>query len=411
MSGNRNLYILLGIIIIAAAAILAVVSNRKTRYDWAETFDNQGVEPYDLSLFRKVMEATADKESFTAISDLKSDTGLVHKSGTALIYVDSRAFFDSADVEILLSFTAKGNTLFISSTNSHKLITKLLKDCISKELPLVKSTKAKRIYPKVTSADTNAVIFYNEIEDVMRYPWTWYDISNCKTEGLKELGSFRAIDKWYTNALSIEYGLGSIILHSTPLMFTNYHFKNEPVFEHSQAMLATTAGKELIWYDPKALVSQPQNRPLITETPLKFILGNAPLRWAWYTLILLALLFLITGIRRLQRPVPVLAAPPNDTLAYLDVVSRMYRKEGRHKHVVQVQFKLLLHHLRIRYKLPVTNIDKTFFREAALRLKIDEPMIIEFFAELDRARNNSTLTDEDLARVDKKITEFYARCP
>jgi hypothetical protein len=411
VNGNRNLYILVGIIVLAAAVILAVVSTQDARYNWTETFDNQGKEPYDLSLFRQVMEATAGKDSFTVISDLKSDTNLVHKTGTAFIYIDSRAFFDSSNVDMLLSYAANGNTILISAANNHKIITSLLGDCISQDLPLVKRIKAKRVYPSLAETDTNAVIYYNEIDEIQRYPWTWYDLEYCEADSVQEIGNFKAIDRWYTNTITVEHGTGKIILHSTPLMFTNYHMRNEPVYEHAQLLLSQADATELVWYDPKVFISQPQNRPLITESPLKFILGNAPLRWAWYTLILLAMLFLITGVRRLQRPVPVLAAPPNDTLAYLDVVSRMYQKEGRHKHVVQVQYKLMLNHLRIRYKLPVSNIDKSFFREASIRLKIDEPAIIEFFAELDRARNNSTLTDEDLAMIDYKITEFYARCP
>ncbi len=409
---NRNLYIFLGLIILAALGVLLVVLNKEPRYEWAETFQQEKKQPYDLSLFRTVLEASTKETGYEVLTNIASDTAIVHRKGTSMVFVNSLAFLDSAEAETILKYVANGNTLLISATNQHRIINRLLEQCISKDTPFVKKVKAKRIYPTASVSDTGAVVYYNDVDEVKRYPWTYFDLEYCGENGAINVGQFKAIDRWYTNLVLLKHGDGNVFLHGNPLLFTNYHLRNEAVFDHAETLLGHLGSNTpIIYFTPYEGQTSAQNRPLVTDGPFSFVLAHTPLRWAWYTLLSLTLLFLLTSVWRLQRPIPVISPPPNETLAYLDVVSRMYRKDGLHKHLVNVQYKLLLNHLRNRYRLSVSRIDKDFFREASIRLRLDESVIIEFFAELDRARNNSTLTDADLARIDHRITEFYAKCP
>ncbi len=125
----------------------------------------------------------------------------------------------------------------------------------------------------------------------------------------------------------------------------------------------------------------------------------------------LALLYILNSIRRSQRSIPIFQLPENEIANYLDVVSRLYQKEGKHKHIIGIQEKLLLQHLRNKYRLNFTNPDDTLYADAAVRLQMTPGYLKHFFQSLNRAKNNSTLSDEDFRKTIKNLNEFYQKCP
>ena len=125
----------------------------------------------------------------------------------------------------------------------------------------------------------------------------------------------------------------------------------------------------------------------------------------------MTLLFVFNSVRRRQKAIPVFSLPANETANYLDVVSRMYQKEGKHKHILGIQEKLIKRHLQNKYHLNFRLKDPESIEEAAMRLKIPAAYIRQLFTEIDRAKNNSTLTDEEFKNLIDKIKEFYQKCP
>jgi hypothetical protein len=412
MSRKNSVVIWLSLTVLVAAVLYIVLSRTEQRYDWSENFRNNQNEPYDLGLLRKAIEAGKNKDQFVVLTSLKFEgKDLPQGTGALFIYIDYNAWLDSAATEHLLEWAKAGNRVFISAGNDHRIFKRLLEPCHTRDTPVLRTTRAKRIYPTTGPGDTTAVVYYNERDEIKRYPWSWYHTMHCERPKVQTSGSFKAINAEYVNYITVPIGKGSISLHCTPLLFTNYHLMREEVLEHAERVLSLKPAQKVVYFDPRAEVNIPPGRPLLSESPLRFILAHPPLRWAWYTLLALVLLFLLTATRRIQRPVPVMAPPPNETLAYIDVVSRMYQKAGGHKHLVNLQYKLLLKHLRMRYGLPPNADSDTYYREAAVRLQLPEADVRGFFNELDRARNNSALSDQDVAQVYQRIKEFHARCP
>lgn len=414
MNRNRGLYIGIGAVVLIGLLLLAFFSLQEKRYNWTETYDSDGTGPYDLHVFTSVLETYFNDRVFTKIGRLHEDTAFMEARGGNFVYVSGRAFIDSVDADRLIHFAEKGNTVFISASNNHEVLTRAVEGCGTPNSgKWVRTRKAKRIRPYLTyEADTSeAIIHYQVADDLERYPWPYYDIDWCSQESVSEAGSFTAIGQDYINYIAVDVGNGRLLLHSTPLVFANYHFIRPEAMAHAERVLSLLYDGDVYFYDPDFDFTPPPNRPLLTESPLRFILGNEALRWAWYLVLALAFIYVLNTMRRRERSIPVQSRPPNETLKFIDVMTRFYQKEGNHKDIAALQLKLLMSTLRNRYGIAAQDLGGAFQNEVSDKLAIPLQEVSSFFQTLHIASHNSTLSDKELEELDQKITEFYAKCP
>lgn len=406
--------IIFGAIGLIGLLLYALIWSQPKAYNWNETYANEGKQPYDIGILTGLLDGFFSGKELRSITNLKYDTSYVEAEGSNLIYIDGRVYIDSTDADKLMAFAAKGNTVFISASNAHSLLDRICRECgTPPKGKWIDKRKAKRLKPYTTSnprQDTLA-IHYQVADELVRYPWPYFNVDHCDVLHFKKVGGFEAIQNDYTNFLEAKVGEGRVLLHCTPLMFTNYHMIKPGVLNHTEQVLAHLPEGDIYLVDPQFDFPTSPNRPLITESPLRFILGNDALRWAWYLILALSLLYVLSTMRRKQKSMQVITRPENEALKFVDVMSRFFQKEGKHKDVVSLQLKLLLNHLRRRYRIAHHVADETFYREAAVKLNMEQMQVTNFFKDLNRAANNSTLTDKDFIAIDKKITEFYAKCP
>jgi hypothetical protein len=408
---NNRTYLFIGGALLLLIILVWLFSLQPKRYAWNETYAMNKDQPYDLSLFKSVAEASFEK--FEVINYVRDSDDFLDLQGATFFYVDDWGIIDSLEASLLVEFMKQGNTVFVSACNDHRLIQEIFADCKNGETFLTKYLDADSLQPALTgkSPETSIKIYYQVVDKAVEHPWSYYSAFTCGDLEFDTLGQFQAGDEWYPDYLSIKVGEGELRIHATPLVFTNFHFKRPEIYRHVSAMLGDLPDGPFFYYDPKSNLANAMSRPPVGESPLRFILNNPPLKWAWYILLSLVLIYVLNTMRRKQRPIPVLSAPVNETANYLEMLSRLYRKDGRHKHLVAMKEKMLLNHLRQRYRLPTNQSAESFAREAAIRLQMDELYIRNFMKDLDRAKNNSTLSDEELIAINRRITEFYAQCP
>ncbi|MFN2423461.1 MAG: DUF4350 domain-containing protein [Cryomorphaceae bacterium] len=414
MKGSKGTYIFIGVVLLAGIFLVVWFTNREQRYNWTETYENEGEQPYDLSIFTELFADFFPDQKFEVINNLSLDTAYSAAAGANLVYIDGRVYIDSTEANRLMAFAEKGNTVFISASNPHILLERIADRCGTPPSgKWLQTRKAKRIKPYTAwNGDTSkAVIHYQVMDDLVRYPWTYFDVQMCESATVEKAGGFEAIENDYINYISAEVGEGRVLLHSSPLIFSNYHLIDDAVLAHVEDVLSILPEGDTYFLDPVFDTAPPPNRPLLTESPLRFILGNEALRWAWYLVLLLSLVYVLNTVRRNQRVLPVMVRPENDALNFLDVMSRFYRKEGNHKHIAGLQMKMLTAHLRAAYRISRSFPEKGFYEEVQEKMQIPVETSDALFQNLHRASHNSSLTDRELIEIDRKITEFYAKCP
>ena len=405
------LVVAIGLVVIALLTILN--GNQAKRYNWNPTFKQDGSEPYDFKLFNTTLQASYPDSDYQVVTNLYTDTSFLMAQNGLTVLLDPYFQLDSIEISKLLKSAENGNKVFICSIKPARVLEYLRPNCFIDNSSPLKERRGKIIKPSVRNKQASPDISYSIKKEKQRFAWTYFDFENCPDASIERIGSFKSIGESYTNFVKLDYGKGSIYLHTSPLVFTNIHFKKKEVFQHSQEIFSMLPHERIYYVDTEYESQSSGNgdTPRISESPLRFILSNPPLKWAWYLIIALTILYVINAVRRSQKAIPVFTLPENETANYLDVVSRLYQKEGNHKHIIGIQEKLLKRYLRNKYRLNLDRADANIYNEAALRLQLNAGYLKETFVALDRAKNNSTLSDEEFKTIIEKIKEFYTKCP
>lgn len=392
------------------------------KFLWYPAFSRVSNQPYDLSLFESTLEESTEEDNYSIFTDFNIDS-LDYEDEHLFIYIAGNDYIDSLESAKLLEIAEMGGTVFVSSRIRHQVLTDIFEYCLPdeeidntiSESDILRTKKAKRIRPSTVNnnQDSLPLIFWQYKDEVRRYDWAYFSLEMCEESDYIIEGSFESIGETYINMIKMKWGEGQLILHTNPLTFTNYHFKEEPVYNYVSSIFnQRTVETKIIYYKP-----EPSRRRVgggsgsIPESPLKFILNNPSLKWGWYLLLFLSLAFVINNYRRNQRAIPVINLPENESAVYLDVVSKLYQKEGKHMHIIRVQERLLKQFLKNKYGIVSTHQNEPFFKEASKRLDLEPKEVEQFFKTIERAKNNSTLTDKDLFNIDTLIKEFYKKCP
>lgn len=415
MKNNQNIIIAVVLVVVLVIAGIFIAYSDDDRYSWFTTYKHEGEQPYDLNLFRTTVSNSYGEENFREFRNFNTDSIETDDSPALFMYIAGNSYLDSLEKEELFELANQGNNVFISSRSAHSLLKDLFKDCLSENEKPLKERRGKNLelYLRTQHEDEPPIeVAWVVREDKERYDWQYFYFGLCENEGYTVLGEFKNVDQFYPNYIEVPYGKGKLLLHSTPMIFTNFYFKDKPVFNHVNHILDGLDKNNVYYYNPEPTRIRTGGGNMgISESPLRFILTHKPLKWAWYLILALVVIYIVNYARRSQKSIPVFSVPDNETAIYLDVVSRLYRKEGKHMNIVRIQEKLLKRHLYNRYRIPSHKIDDSFYREAEIKLEIDKSELKKLFTLLERAKNNSTLTDKDFIEIDEKIKAFYEKCP
>lgn len=133
-------------------------------------------------------------------------------------------------------------------------------------------------------------------------------------------------------AASMEIGKGTLYIVRTPRLFSNYGILDPQARAYLLRMFSQLSNAPLVrteyylpYYAPSDLSVMAQE----TQSPFAYLLVHPPLRWAFYLLIGLLIVFLICTARRRQRPIPIIEPIRNQSLEFVKLIGMLYfRRES-----------------------------------------------------------------------------------
>ena len=194
-------------------------------------------------------------------------------------------------------------------------------------------------------------------------------------------------------------GKGYITFCSLPLLFTNYGIVDQDNATFSLRLL--TLMKDLPVVRTEAYC--PQTSDEVQQSPLRYAISQPPLRWALYTLMVGALLFLIFEGRRRQRVIPIEKAPENHSLEFIRLVGSLYYHSRERRSLVVRKWTYFAEELRRNIHLDVTDAseDDVTLPTLARLTAIDEQEIRTLILQLRQ------LVAADETEISKKQMKQY----
>ncbi|MEQ9423865.1 MAG: DUF4350 domain-containing protein [Cyclobacteriaceae bacterium] len=135
-------------------------------------------------------------------------------------------------------------------------------------------------------------------------------------------------------AIRLPYGDGSLVFCGIPMAFSNYYLMKPENISFAEAMLSTLPATDLMWSEYYQLGRAE------SQSPMRVVLSNISLRWAWFITIGSLLLFMFFEAKRRQRIIPIIRPPRNSSVEFAETVGQLYYQKSDHKNLAN---KMLLH--------------------------------------------------------------------
>lgn len=421
-------YILLGVVITALLALFIYNQNKKKKsFTWRETYEETSKQPFGSFVIHDILKNYFPNDTFQELKGRIAISLPKSKSSTQTanyVFIGDGFYADTADTDELLRFVNEGNKAFITTNilPNYFLESIFRDDCYDEDY-----TFNNFMYDYLLSANVN-LTHPNLIEskpfkydfaiagEVQQYAWSYIDTlrGDC-TEGGDNFTPLGYINKEKVNFVRIHYGKGDIYLHSNPIVFTNFHLLDTAKLRYASKVFSHLPDGPIYW-DTKSRVSRDvmrrmngSNVRLEKDGPLKYILAQQELRWAWFIMLGLIGLYLLFAAKRKQRIIPVLEEKSNTSLDFIQTIGRMYFQRGEHVRLCDMMMKQFQTFVREKYHLTTRDMNEEFIDSLALKSDISSERIkkivnYEFLIE------RNSITEQSMVEFYHALNHFYKTC-
>jgi len=222
--------------------------------------------------------------------------------------------------------------------------------------------------------------------------FTRYDSS--RTRSLAVDGSSHPV------LLECTWGKGRIVLCSAPMALTNYHLlkANNAIF--IAGALSVLPTRSVIW-DEAYKVGRME-----AQTPIRYILSQTPLRWAWFLSLTLVVLYILVHARRQQRAIPIVAPPRNATRDLMHTVGRLYWHKGDHTDLAHKMITHFKEDVRQRTYMGSFAYTDATIQHLSAKTGLTKEETTQRLNAIAQRENAKRISENDLLKLSNELHEF-----
>ena len=156
---------------------------------------------------------------------------------------------------------------------------------------------------------------------------------------------------------------GRLLIAACPMLFTNYGVIECDAVPLVMRMLSQLERYPVIRLDPKAKTEAGG----VSESPMRYVLSQPPMKWAFRLLLLAVVLAMIFTARRRQRVIPVMEAPVNRSLEMVKHIGSLYFHRHDNADLLTKKYQFFVEEVR---KLTMIDLnDENHIDDAYLQLQ------------------------------------------
>jgi hypothetical protein len=311
---------------------------------------------------------------------------------------------DSLETKILLKYVEKGGSVILAANSIPDILSDTLNITITHRfnwnmLDLSIEQPMEKI--RLCAPDSGQTVFtlpqplaknYFETLDTINY--FFFDSLSILSETL---------DKKPTG-LRYQMGEGNLILLCNPLLFTNYGILSDSIQPYILRCLAYLNPKPLIRTEYYQVGSQGGK----SQSELRVILSERPLKWAYYTVLITILVFMIFTAKRKQKVIPILKPPDNKMRAFVHSIAGLYLQKNSNADIILKKQIYWGEKLKRNYGIDIVNErqDYDFYKRVAAKTRQPFDEIRRLFLDLGAIDETTSVSDEDMMQLVTKMNEI-----
>jgi hypothetical protein len=368
--------------------------NRPKPVDWTVSLSKDEKAPYgSYILYQQLKEIFPDASVNAYRQPVYNQVNNFTDSNTAYLLVEPAVEMSKDDLNELLNYVVTGNYVFMAAGNFSRALMDTLKFNTERRFGIGKDSTTINFTSPALRADTNYGFTAMTLDGYFSKMDTLHSIV---------LGNNQKKD---INFIKIPYGDGAFFIHTAPLCFSNYFM--------------LTAGNAA--YTAKALSYLPKNLKQVywdeyyklgpegSNNPLRFILNNPWLRWAFRVSVFTILLFILFEMKRRQRVIPVIEPPRNSTLDFVQTVGGVYFNQHNNKNIALKKINYFMEFVRSGFYLSTSQLNDEFIQLLAKKSGVGENETRQLVNLIYEINDSPQITDQALILLNKQIDSFYEK--
>ncbi|OXA95804.1 DUF4350 domain-containing protein [Flavobacterium hercynium] len=401
---NKSIKIYIAVLVLVFSLILLADRNTSKPIDWTPTYAVNDKIPYGLYVFNKEIDGFLKNQEIERVSSLTpyeylnsqyeyagdSIDGSYKIHGTFL-NIAEQTLIDDQSIEELNYFVSIGNSAFLSMRTFPKPLLDSLKLEVSTSYPNEKITSVWLANSKLNNKK------YPITEEMGNNYFSKIDTLSAQVLGYQGNKTKKQI-----NFIKVPYQDGFFYLHLQPVAFTNINLLKGNHYEYAESVLSYLPKETVYWY------TKGQNSESISDSPLRYILSQPALKWAWYLFLIGMLIFIIFNAKRKQRIVPIIKPLSNLTVDFTKTIGNLYYQEGDHDNIIDKKIIYFLERIRNEFLIDTTKLDEDFIKRLQHKSGKDENDIREVvFLINERRKSYHGSLEDDLIRISNAIEKIF----
>ena len=377
--------------------LLVVFLSKPKEHDWNLNFSHLSKEPYGTyalnALIPQQLNTQAIINSYKTIYELKDSI----KPKENILILSTRFEPDKEDTKVLLDLVESGANALISSS--------YFSGPFADTLGLTTGDSFFQGENSFSQKDSATLHFVSPIMDSTRlFEYRRANIHNYFRKVDSVSATTLAKNDFYQPVtIRIKKGKGSFILNCTPIIFTNIYLLANQNHEFVASSLSYLPAGKTYWTEFYHIGR------MEAATPLRFILNNEPLRWAYYIILLSLLLFMIFEARRKQRIIPVIKPLANTTLEFISTIGNLYFQRGDHKNIADKKIQFFFDYIHTHYYLGTLNRDEQFAWILTKKSGVDEQTVKTLIDQINKIQSGNAVKKEELMVLNHLLELFYKK--
>lgn len=376
---------------------MVIDANRTKPIDWSPTYATKDKIPFGLHVF--------DKESNTLFKDQKverfgstlyefldpkySYADSTYSVKGTLLLISENNEFDEASLNELIWFVEHGNSAFLSMKDFPEQLMDTLYTDFGNQYSLSDSlyfnlTNDAFKHKNYKFKKGASLSYFNKIDTI-----------NATVLGYQEIDTAKHI-----NFVKVPYGRGNFYLHTQPAAFSNYYLLNKNNAKYCADILSYIPKGNIYWQ------ARSFKNEELSSSPMRYILSQPALKWAWYLFLIGMTIFMIFNAKRRQRIIPIKVPLQNTTVDFTKTIGNLYLQEGNHHIIIDKKIIYFLEKIRTDYLIDTFHLDETFINRLHQKTGKDKADIENIVRLIKRHRNNLPSTEKDVIEISKAIDKL-----
>lgn len=397
---NKSIKIYIAILVFILVLILIASPNQPKSIDWRPTYSVNDKIPLGLYVFDKEINSVLKNQKIERVATLTPYEFLDSKynmdtlvndydiKGT-FINISEDNNIDDESIKEIFYFVSHGNSAFLSMEKFPKYLSDSLKIETKTNFNYADSTLVWVANKKISNKN---YFFKESLESYF---------SKIDTATTTVLGYQGNLKKSHVNFIKVPHVNGYFYLHTQPVAFTNYNLLKKNNYQYTEEILSYLPKGDVFWY------TKSKDGQSISDSPLRYIMSQSALKWAWWLFLIGLLIFVIFNAKRKQRIVPILKPLPNLTLDFTKTIGNLYHQAGDHDNIIDKKIIYFLERVRNEYLIDTTRLDEDFIKKLHHKSGKEENDVRELVLLINEYRKSyHGSLEEDLLRFNNAIEKI-----